>query len=160
MKITKTHLRKIIKEEVVRVCREYTLLAEGHGIPADRWDDRSDTNYARETWVGDDKVLTVLAQYLFGEGFHVHPAMEEFHVIEGFKDFTEDLKDGLGSDQMKATIKDISELFGEVTIEDVKEAIESLEGEERERDEIDDIADQFGLDPEDPRRQMGRDSSY
>jgi hypothetical protein len=34
------------------------------------------------------------------------------------------------------------------------------EEEGRERDEIDDIADQFGLDADDPSRLMGYDSSY
>jgi len=126
MKLTKTHLRKIIKEEVARVCREDALLAEGHGISADRWDDRSDTGYARKTHVSDENVFTVLAQYLFDIGKHVHPAMEEFHTIEGFKNFKEELINGLETREMEDTIEDISSLFGEVTKEDVRQAIESL----------------------------------
>ena len=126
MKLTKSRLRKIIKEEVARVYREEALFSEGHGISADRWADRSDTGYARKTHVGDENVLTVLAQYLFDIGKHVHPAMEEFHTIEGFKDFKEELVNGLETREMENTIEDISSLFGEVTIEDVIAAIESL----------------------------------
>lgn len=63
MKITKTHLRKIIKEEVVRVCHKYTLLTEGHGISADR----SNTGYVRKEGERDESEGEADKYYFYGD---------------------------------------------------------------------------------------------
>lgn len=123
MKLTKLYLRNIIKEELSRVLREDALLAEGHGISADRWDDRSDTGRTRETWAGDDAVVTVLANYLSEEHprLRIHSSDSAYQELSALEPYKEELKGILDW----ADLKDEARIW-EVSVEDIISAVRSL----------------------------------
>jgi len=134
MKLTKSSLLKIIKEEI------QTLIEIGPDEPAsgeyetgqsdaDKWHSRGDSGAVRDTWTSGDPVLIVLGEYLFDQKYDVHPAMEEYHSLEGFAErkLVVELIRGLESGEIDYLLPDISRLFGEVTREDIAAAIDELQ---------------------------------
>jgi hypothetical protein len=123
MKISKSYLRKIIKEEYARVCREDALLSEGHRISPERWAERGDHPGVIPTWAGDDAVATVLANYLSEEhpelGIHSSdPNYQELDALEPYKEELVGILDW-------ADLEDEARIW-EIAVEDIISAVESL----------------------------------
>jgi len=142
MKLTKSSLIKIIKEEI------QTLIEIGLDEPAsgeyetgqsdaDKWHSKGDSGAVRDTWTSGDPVLIVLGEYLFqlkdpeqpNLRYDVHPAMKEYHSLEGFADrkLVVELMRGLKEGKIDYLLPEISRLFGKVTREDIAAAIDELQ---------------------------------